>query len=246
MPVIGLRWGVPGRATTTTGTSESQLRGRVEGRLVEHAVAVAVELRVEAREEELAGVQAAVGIVGRVGRRGVGVALRRQDRIGLGQAAVGGRGRKKRIFHVVGPGIDDVAEHLAGAVVDMVAGGTTTNAVMNAPPATPSPDIALAVDAAGEQVLVVEDPGELAAGGRLAGELGVGQARRGVAQELAVELVAVDVVDPRVVAGGVDLVGHVEPVVVGRQGRARGQGEDQPGAAAARRRWLDQVWVVAS
>ena len=61
--------------------------------------------------------------------------------------------------------------------------------------------------------------------------------RRRVAQELAVELVAVDVEDPRVVAGGIDLIGHVDPVIIGRQRRPRGDLEDQ---AIARATGLDQ------
>src|SRR5208337_5480012 len=100
---------------------------------------------------------------------------------------------------------------------------------------------ALAVDAGGELVLVAEDPRELGADGRLSGEPGraVVQGRGGVAEELAVELVAVDVVDPRVDlrAGAccVDLVGDVKPVVIGRQLAARSQAEDHPGAAPTRR-----------
>ena len=59
LPVIGLRWGMPGKATTTTGppAAESragvarfgkrQLRGRVQGRLLEGAVATEIVGRVE-------------------------------------------------------------------------------------------------------------------------------------------------------------------------------------------------------
>ena len=106
------------------------------------------------------------------------------------------------------------------ASVKVVAGGTTTKEVMNAPPATPVARHSLAIDAGGELVLVVEDPRELGADGRLSGEpVGVVQGRGGVAEELAVELVAVDVVDPRSIFVPVlGLTGWgCKAVVIGRQ-----------------------------
>ena len=173
----------PGRRLRTPRRT---LRGRVEGRLLELAVAAEVEGVVEvARLIEEGAVQPAVGIVGRVGRRRVRVALGGQDRVGLGQAAVGQRARQERVLDVVGPGVDDVAvgddreaghERAAGHAV--------------------AAHVVLAVGAVGLQVLVV---------GQASGSRGC--SRGLVAEEFAVELVAVDVEDPGVDAVGLELVG---------------------------------------
>ena len=207
--MIGLRCGVPGKGDDHDRTSVRQLRCGVERRAVEQAIAVAVVLRVEAREEELARVQAAVGIVVRVGRRGAGVALRRQGRIGLGQAAVGDRGGQERIFHVVGPGIDDVAE-------DRSVGGKRCRGHDHETGHERTAGDAVARHAVANHTRVEQ--------------ILVGSVGRRIAQEFAVKLVAVDVVDPGVDVARLKLVGDVDLVVVRRQGRARGQAHQQAGS----------------
>ncbi len=59
--------------------------------------------------------------------------------------------------------------------------------------------------------------------------------RRLVAQVLAVELVAVDVEDPGVDAAGLELVGDVDPIIVGRERVAGIELKHQAIARAARR-----------
>ena len=94
---------------------------------------------VEAREEELAAVQARRWDRGWGWPAQVGVALGCQGRIRLGEAAVGRRGGKQGVFLVIGPGVDDVAADRS--VGGRVAAGTTTKPVVKAPPATPSPEM---------------------------------------------------------------------------------------------------------
>ena len=103
------------------------------------------------------------------------------------------------------------------------------NPVVKAPPGTPSPLVSSRrLGAVGQLVLVLDDVGR----GRGAGEVRA-ILRGGVAQELAVELVAEDVRDLGVVPVGVDLVGDVEAVIVGGQRRAGCDLEDQPVARPA-------------
>ena len=96
-PVIGLRWGMPGKATTTTGPPLS-MRGyascdaayRADCSNLPSPLKSIGRVEVAGLEEERA-VQAAVGIVGGIGRRRAGIALGGQHRVGIGQAAVGQR-----------------------------------------------------------------------------------------------------------------------------------------------------------
>ncbi len=50
-----------------------------------------------------------LGIVIGIGRRGAGIALGRQHRVRIGQAAVGQRAGLERVFDIVGLCVDDIA-----------------------------------------------------------------------------------------------------------------------------------------
>ena len=114
--MTGLRWGMPGkrhdddRAAGGERRGEAELRGCVECRLLELAVAAEVKAVVEVPGLiEEGAVQPAVGIVVGIGRRVCRVALGCQNRVRVGQRAVGQGARQERVLDVVGPRENDVA-----------------------------------------------------------------------------------------------------------------------------------------
>lgn len=133
-----------------------------------------------------------------------------EGRVRPGQAAVRGRGGIERVLLVVGPGVEDVVgrgHHEArheGAASHAVAGHPAGGGGRRIPRRQQGLVVIEVPVARVDQARVARERVELVVDG--AG---------GVAEEFAVELVAVDVVDPRVVPRVVDLVGEVDAVVVG-------------------------------
>ncbi len=184
---------------------ERQLLRRIQCRLLELAVAAAVVGDVEVRRlEEGRIVQAEVGVIrGVVGQRAIGIAFRREDRIGSGHAAIG-ENAGQWVLDEAGLGVNDVAirDNLEGRHERAASHAVTAHVIH-------------AVRAVGLKVLVLVQRGELA---------GVGN-RGLITKEFAVELVAVDIedsrVDRRARAGCIDLIGHVDPVVVSGESESR-------------------------